>query len=80
MFFVGSLLYDLFSKQNVTSLSSSAYRNLGSAVSEIAASKGRGKVCRIGIRDQFGMSAPYERLLKMNGITAEDIAAAAMRL
>ncbi len=56
------------------------FNGLGSAVSEIAASKGRGKVCRIGIRDQFGMSAPYERLLKMNGITAEDIAAAAMRL
>ena len=47
---------------------------LGSAVCELAAETGRGKVKRMGIQDQFGMSAPYERLLAMNGVTAENIA------
>lgn len=46
---------------------------LGSAVCEVAAEMGKGKVHRIGIRDQFGQSAPYERLLAMNGITVENI-------
>ena len=27
----------------------------------------------MGIQDQFGQSAPYERLLEMNGITTENI-------
>jgi transketolase len=46
---------------------------LGYAVSAVAAELGTGMVRRIGIQDQFGMSAPYERLLAMNGITAENI-------
>ena len=46
---------------------------LGSAVCELAAEAGKGTVKRIGIRDQFGQSAPYERLLEMNGVTIEDI-------
>lgn len=46
---------------------------LGSAVCEVAAEMGKGKVHRIGIQDQFGQSAPYERLLAMNGITVENI-------
>ena len=46
---------------------------LGSAVSEVAAETGRCIVKRIGIQDQFGQSAPYERLLEMNGITVENI-------
>ena len=33
----------------------------------------KGQVKRIGIQDQFGQSAPYERLLAMNGITVENI-------
>lgn len=53
---------------------------LGSAVCEIAAEAGKGKVKRIGIQDQFGMSAPYERLLAMNGITAENIVDSALSL
>lgn len=48
---------------------------LGSAVCEVAAEMGKGKVQRIGIQDQFGQSAPYERLLAMNGITVENIIA-----
>lgn len=38
---------------------------------------GKGQVKRIGIRDKFGESAPYERLLAKNGITVEDIVATA---
>ncbi len=50
---------------------------LGYAVSAIAADMGRGMVKRLGIQDQFGQSAPYERLLAMNGITVENIVATA---
>lgn len=46
---------------------------LGSAVCEVVAEEGKGKVKRVGIQDQFGESAPYERLLAMNGITVENI-------
>ena len=53
---------------------------LGSAVCEIAAEAGKGVVRRIGVQDRFGESAPYEELLKMNGITSENIAAQAKAL
>lgn len=53
---------------------------LGSAVSEVVAEEGGARVIRIGIRDQFGESAPYERLLQKNGITVEHIAAACRQL
>ena len=53
---------------------------LGSAVCEVAAEAGKGKVKRIGIQDQFGQSAPYERLLEMNGVTVENIVAQAKTL
>ncbi|MGL6202010.1 MAG: transketolase family protein [Lachnospiraceae bacterium] len=46
---------------------------LGSAVSEVAADIGQAVVKRIGIQDQFGQSAPYERLLELNGITVKNI-------
>ena len=54
--------------------------DLGSAVCELAAEAGKGKVKRIGIQDQFGQSAPYERLLEMNGVTVENIVSAARAL
>lgn len=53
---------------------------LGSAVCEVAAELGHGKVKRIGIQDQYGESAPYERLLAKNGVTVEDIVKAAQEL
>ena len=53
---------------------------LGAAVSCVAAEMGKCKVKRIGIQDQFGQSAPYERLLAMNGITAENIAATVLAM
>lgn len=46
---------------------------LGSAVCEVAAEMGCGKVKRIGIQDRFGESAPYTRLLEKNGITVQGI-------
>ena len=53
---------------------------LGSAVCEVVAEEGKGIVRRIGVQDQFGQSAPYERLLAMNGITVEGIVEAAEKL
>ena len=47
---------------------------LGSAVADVVAESGRAVLRRVGIQDQFGMSAPYERLLEMNGVTAAHIA------
>lgn len=46
---------------------------LGSAVCEVAAEMGKGMVKRIGVKDHFGESAPYEELLRKNGITWEHI-------
>jgi transketolase len=54
---------------------------LGSAVGEIVAeSDNNCKFKRIGIQDQFGESAPYERLLAINGITVDNIVAAAKKM
>ncbi len=53
---------------------------LGSAVCEVAAEMGRGIVKRVGIQDQFGQSAPYERLLAINGVTVENIVRIAKKL
>ncbi len=53
---------------------------LGSAVCEVTAELGKGIVKRVGIQDQFGQSAPYERLLEMNGITVEHIVKLAKEL
>lgn len=49
------------------------FNGLGSAVSECVAEAGRGILRRIAIQDRFGQSAPYERLLAMNGITVDNI-------
>lgn len=53
---------------------------LGSAVADVVAESGSAVLRRVGIQDQFGMSAPYDRLLAMNGITAEHIVALAREL
>lgn len=53
---------------------------LGSAVCDVAAEMGKGVVKRIGVQDQYGQSAPYERLLAMNGITVENIVKTAEEL
>lgn len=46
---------------------------LGSAVCEVAAELGKGKVKRMGIQDWFGESAPYEHLLAKNGVSVDHI-------
>lgn len=46
---------------------------LGSAVADVVAESGKAVLRRIGVQDQYGQSAPYERLLAMNGITVENI-------
>lgn len=51
---------------------------LGSAVAEVIAERGKGRLKRVGIQDQFGQSAPYERLLEINGITVENLIALAL--
>ena len=53
---------------------------LGSAVADVVAESGKAVLRRVGIQDQFGMSAPYDRLLAMNGITVENIVATAEEL
>lgn len=53
---------------------------LGSAVCEVAAEEGMGRVKRIGVQDRFGESAPYEKLLEINGITIENIVATAKEM
>lgn len=53
---------------------------LGSAVCEVVAEEGKGKVKRMGVQDQFGQSAPYEKLLELNGITIDNIVAEAKNL
>ena len=64
----------------VTSEDHNIMNGLGSAVCEVAAELGKGKVKRIGVQDQFGESAPYERLMAKNGITVEGIVEAAKAL
>lgn len=53
---------------------------LGAAVACVAAEMGKGRVWRLGIQDQFGQSAPYERLLELNGVTAANIVDVARKL
>jgi transketolase len=54
---------------------------LGSAVGEvIAESENSCRFKRIGIQDQFGESAPYERLLIKNGITVDNIVSTAKKM
>ncbi|MFI3238372.1 MAG: transketolase family protein [Lachnospiraceae bacterium] len=48
---------------------------LGSAVCEVVAELGEGIVKRVGVKDQFGESAPYDKLLDKNEITVEAIVA-----
>ena len=53
---------------------------LGSAVADVVAESGNAVLRRVGIQDQFGMPAPYDRLLAMNGITTENIVNIAEKL
>jgi transketolase len=46
---------------------------LGSAVAEVIAEYGKGKLIRMGVQDRFGESGPYEKLLEANGVTVDHI-------
>ena len=46
---------------------------LGSAVAEVIAEYGKGRLHRMGVRDRFGESGPYERLLEANGVSVAHI-------
>jgi len=51
---------------------------LGGAVAEILAEKGKGRLVRLGLKDEFVMEvAPYPDILKLVGLDAESIAASA---
>ena len=53
---------------------------LGSAVAELMAEMGKGRLKRMGIQDQFGESGPYEKLLEANGVSAQFIVEEAKKL
>jgi transketolase len=57
----------------VTAEEHSIIGGLGSAVSEFLSENHPAKVLRIGIRDNFGCSGKPQELLKLYGLTAEDI-------
>ena len=56
------------------------YGGLGSAVAEVVCENRPVKVKRVGVRDVFGKSGSNEAMLKLFGLTADDIAAEARRL
>lgn len=58
----------------------SVINGLGSAVAEVIAEYGKGKLKRLGMQDCFGESAPYAEILKKNGVSPESIAQAAASL
>lgn len=58
----------------------SHFNGLGSAVCEIAAELGKGRVTRLGLKDTFAESGPYDKLLEKYGIDADHIAGAALQI
>ena len=68
---VGSCISDI--GRIITVEDHNIINGLGSAVAEVIAEAGKGRLKRVGVQDCFGQSAPYGRLLEMNGITTENI-------
>lgn len=64
----------------VTAENGSIYNGLGSAVAECLAEHRPVPMKRIGVQDHFGQIGHVDELLKAFGMSAEDIAAAAMEL
>lgn len=58
----------------VTAEEHSVIGGLGGAVSEFTAERHPARVIRIGIRDDFGCSGSPDELLKLYGLTADDMA------
>lgn len=67
-------------RQIITVEDHNILNGLGSAVAEVVAEEGRGRIKRIGVQDKFGQSAPYEKLLELNGITVENIVSTAKEM
>ena len=63
----------LETKNVITIEDHNIFCGLGSAVCEIAAYLGKGRVWRMGVQDKFGQSGPYEQLLIDNGISVHEI-------
>ncbi|MCX8034581.1 MAG: transketolase family protein, partial [Thermodesulfovibrio sp.] len=61
------------SKLIVTAEEHSIIGGLGSAVTEFVAENHPVKVKRIGVKDTFGCSGPWKELIKLYGLTAENI-------
>ena len=53
---------------------------LGSAVSEVIAENGKGKLKRIGINDCFCESGCYKKLFEKYGLTTENVVAQAKKM
>lgn len=75
---VRSCIYDI--GRIITVEDHNILNGLGSAVADLVAESGKAVLRRVGIQDRFGMSAPYERLLAMNGITVGNIVSKAREL
>ena len=58
----------------------SVINGLGSAVSEILAETGCGRLARVGVPDRFSMSGRFDELLAYNHMAVNDIVAAAVHL
>ncbi len=59
----------------------SIHGGLGGAVAEIMAEIGVGRLARVGVRDVFCTEvAPYPELLRIHGLDADGIVAAARKL
>ncbi len=46
---------------------------LGSAVAEVMAEEGKGRLKRMGVQDRFGESGPYELLMADNSVTVAEV-------
>lgn len=64
----------------VTCENHSCTNGLGSAVAEVLAEEGMGRLSRVGIREEFGEVGPLDYLKTRFHLTGEDIAEAALKL
>lgn len=67
-------------KKIVVAEEHSTIGGLGSAVSELLSEEYPVRIAKVGIKDQFGRSGEPDELLKLYGLTSEDVAQAAKKL
>ena len=69
------LVFEAKSTKNIITIEEhNVVGGLGSAVADVMAQAGEGKLTKIGLPDEFGPIAPYQELLSYYGLTTEDIA------